>query len=450
MKERDTTQAGAGYPPTAYAWYVVGVLTLAYIVSFLDRQILALLIQPIRQDLGLSDTQISLLGGFAFALFYTLLGIPIGRLADRRSRRTIIAVGATLWCMMTAACGLARNFWQLFLARVGVGVGEATLNPSALSLISDYFPRSQRGRAIGVYNMGISLGVGLANIVGAWAIDVLGDGTTGPFAGTLKPWQTVFVLVGLPGLVVALLMLTVREPRRQDLLQASGEDGMSLADTWRYLRKRWRTYATHFIGMSVATVIGYGFFLWVPTLFVRSWGWTIPEAGYTYGMTLLVTGPIGVLLGGWIADRLYQRGYADALMRTCVATGVFVFVPASVLMPLMPSTNGVIALLALSNMGGALMTATGVAALMMLTPNEMRGQVTAAFYFVISALGMTVGPTAVALITDYGFGDDAALPYSIAWMAAGAGVVGLTSLVANLRLYRAGVIEVESRLRNAS
>ncbi|MCC7489595.1 MAG: MFS transporter, partial [Gammaproteobacteria bacterium] len=170
--ESARSDAAQDYPAPAYAWYVVVVLTFGYVVSFLDRQIFALLIQPIREDLGLSDTQVSLVGGLAFALFYTLLGIPIGRLADRRSRRGLIAIGVTIWCLMTAACGLARNYWTLFLARVGVGVGEATLNPAALSLISDYFPRHRRGQAISFYNMGVGLGVGIANIVGAWAISV--------------------------------------------------------------------------------------------------------------------------------------------------------------------------------------------------------------------------------------------------------------------------------------
>ncbi|MGH8284862.1 MAG: MFS transporter, partial [Steroidobacteraceae bacterium] len=154
------------YPPTAYSWYVVAVLTVTYTVSFIDRQIMALMIEPIRRDLGITDTQVSLLIGLAFAVFYTLLGVPIARLADRYSRRAIIAAGVAVWCVMTAACGLARNYAQLFLARVGVGVGEAALSPSALSMMSDYFPKRTRGRAVAVYHTGISLGAGLAMIVG--------------------------------------------------------------------------------------------------------------------------------------------------------------------------------------------------------------------------------------------------------------------------------------------
>ncbi len=453
MNENEAARGAVGendYPRPAYAWYVVVVLTLGYVVSFLDRQIFALLIEPIRADLALSDTQVSLVGGLAFALFYTVLGIPIGRLADRRSRRAIIAWGVTIWCFMTAACGLARNYWQLFLARVGVGVGEATLNPSALSLISDYFPRHQRGRAISFYNMGVSLGVGIANIVGAWAIAfaTAAPALVLPVVGELRPWQMVFLFVGLPGLVVALLMATVREPVRKDRIRIQHRDGtsseeMPIAETLRFLGQRWKRYATHFLGMSVVTIIGYAFFFWVPTMFVRTWGWSIPEAGYAYGLVTLIFGPIGVNLGGWIADWLYGRGYKDGLMRTCLFTAVLLFVPTSILAPLMPGPALAIALLIPSTMAGAIITATGSAALMMITPNQMRGQITALYYFVINALGLTLGPTAVALVTDYGFGEAGALRFSIAVVGAAAGVVALGFLGANLRLYRAGVIEAE-------
>ncbi|QOJ32176.1 MAG: MFS transporter [Gammaproteobacteria bacterium] len=448
----DTARSDAAqdYPAPAYAWYVVVVLTFGYVVSFLDRQIFALLIQPIREDLGLSDTQVSLVGGLAFALFYTLLGIPIGRLADRRSRRGLIAIGVTLWCLMTAACGLARNYWTLFLARVGVGVGEATLNPAALSLISDYFPRHRRGQAISFYNMGVGLGVGIANIVGAWAISVAtaAPAMVLPGYGPLQPWQLVFMFVGLPGLLVALLMFTVREPPRRDRLRLAGADGtvqeqLSVADALRFLGARWKTYATHFVGMSVVTIIGYALFFWVPTMFVRSWGWTIPESGYAYGLITLVCGPLGVNLGGWIADRLYARGMRDGLMRTSLFAAALVFVPASVIAPLMPTAAGAVLFLIPSSLAGAAITATGVAALMMITPNQLRGQVTALYYFVLNALGLTIGPTAVALITDYGFGDPQALRYSLAVVGAGAGILALGFLATNLRLYRAAMLEAE-------
>src|SRR5688572_3708838 len=218
-------------PPATYSWYVVGVLTVTYTVSFIDRQIMALMIEPIRRDLGITDTQVSLLIGLAFAVFYTLLGVPIARLADRYSRRAIIAAGITVWCLMTAACGLARNYAQLFLARVGVGVGEAALSPSALSMLSDYFPKETRGRAIAVYNTGISLGTGLAMIVGGQVIAhvMAAPPVRVPGIGELFSWQTVFLVVGLPGLVMAALMATVKEPsRRERLRTADGNSYLSL------------------------------------------------------------------------------------------------------------------------------------------------------------------------------------------------------------------------------
>jgi MFS family permease len=428
---------------------VVGILTTAYMVSFLDRQVMGLLVEPMKRDLGINDTQLSLLQGLAFAIFYTVLGIPIGRLADRRSRRGIIAVGITIWCLMTAACGLARNYAQLFLARVGVGVGEAALNPSALSMISDYFPRESRGRAISVYNMGVSLGAGVAYIVGAWVVGLVNSAPPVelPVVGELFAWQTVFILVGLPGLLIAALMITVREPTRKGKLTVTDDSGreteqISIRETLRYIGARWRTYGSHMLGMSVVTIIGYGLFLWVPTLFIRTWQWQVTDIGFAYGVVNLICGPLGVVIAGTLADRAYARGRKDSLMRTCLGF-MLLFVPASALAPLMPS--GEIALLVLipSAIGGAAVTATGAAALMMYTPNQLRAQVTALYYFVINVLGLTLGPTAVALVTDYGFGDDAALRYSLALVCAGAGAFAVGFLITNLKYYGSAVVEME-------
>ncbi len=454
-----TDRSQPDYPSNAYAWYVVVVLTAAYVVSFLDRQILALLVEPIRIDLGLTDTQMGLIMGSAFALFYTILGIPIGWLADRFSRRGIIAAGITIWCLMTAACGLSRNFTQLFLARVGVGVGEATLNPAALSLISDYFPRERRGRAISFYNMGVALGAGIALIIGSRIIGKVIDAPpiTLPVVGEIYAWQTVFLIVGLPGLVIAALMITVREPKRHDKLRlpidpqaAAGgainpevTETLSILDTIRYLRERWQVYGSHFLGMSVVTCIGYAFLFWIPTMFIRTWGWDIPTIGLAYGLVNLIAGPIGVNLGGWFADILYRRGHRDSHMRACFCFALL-FVPCSVLVPLMPGPELAIAMLVPASVGAGGVTATGVAALMMITPNQLRGQTTALYYLVINILGLSVGGVAVGAITDYVFGDGAALRYTLAVVAAGAGCAAIGFLWANLAYYRKAIDEAES------
>lgn len=448
MRPATEPPANEPWPAPRYAWYVVIVLTSAYLLSFLDRQILALMVEPIRRDLDISDTQVSLLGNLAFGIFYTVLGLPIGRAADRFNRRWIITAGISLWCLMTAACGLARTFLHLFLARVGVGVGEATLNPAALSMISDYFPREKRGRALTFYNMGISLGVGIALIFGGQVIAWVAAAPPVhlPGFGVLHAWQTVFLLVGIPGLLVVLLMMTVREPRRRDQLQvaqaADGQRGgeISVRETVAFMRQRWRTYSTHFIGMSIVTILGYNYFFWVPSMFLRTWHWTIPEISLGYGLVTITGGPLGVLLGGWIAERLAARGHPDAMMRTSFGGAILLLAPTAILVPLMPNGSLALALLFPLSIGGALTTATGAAALQLITPNQMRAQATAMYYFVINILGL-LGPTVVGMVTDYGFGNDGALRWSMAIVSAFSGALGLLFLGLHLPHFRERIRE---------
>jgi MFS family permease len=429
---------------TAYGWYVVVILTLAYVVSFLDRQILALMVEPIKRDLGLTDTQISLLMGLAFGIFYTLMGVPLGRLADRKSRRTLIACGVAVWCMMTAACGLARNFAQFFVARIGVGVGEAALTPSALSMIADYFPREKRGRAIGFYNMGVSLGAGTAMVLGGMVISYVMSTPPVelPGFGTLRSWQYVFLLVGLPGLVIVALMATVREPPRQELL-AGPQGAVTLGFAARYLADRRRVYVPLFVGMSVVTIIGYAYFSWIPTMFIRRFGWTIRDVGISYGLLVLACGPIGVNGGGWLADWLYRRGYRDAHLRTALI-GAIISLPTAALAPLMPTAPLALAMMIPASIGPAISTAAGASAVVMITPNQLRGQTYALYMFTISILGLTLGPTAVALCTDYVFASKDALNQSIAIVSGVAGLCSVVLLRSGLAAYRQAVDETAS------
>ncbi|MEO8453216.1 MAG: MFS transporter, partial [Gemmatimonadota bacterium] len=230
-------------------WYLLGVLTLAYTFSFIDRQILNLLVAPIRRDLALTDFDMSLLQGFAFAIFYTLLGIPLGRLADRTDRRRLVAAGIALWSIMTVVCGAARTYGQLFVARIGVGVGEAALSPAAYSLIADSFPRERLGRAASIYNFGVHFGSALALIVGGAIVQqVSGPGLIDlPLIGQIHRWQIVFWAVGLPGLLVALLALTIREPARAPRKES---EQTSFREVVAHIADRRGFYAAHFIGFS--------------------------------------------------------------------------------------------------------------------------------------------------------------------------------------------------------
>ncbi len=444
------TKQGNGYPSAGYAWYVTVVLTLAYVVAFLDRQILALLVEPIKADLGISDTQMSLLLGLAFGIFYTLMGIPIGRLADRASRRTIIAVGISVWCLMTAFCGLARNYTQLFLARIGVGVGEATLGPSALSLISDYFPPERRARPLGFYGMGVSVGAGVAMLLGGQVIRMVMQAPPLklPLVGELYAWQTVFLLVGLPGLLIALLMVTVREPLRQgkmEFVDATGRksDAPSVRVAAGFLTKRWRAYAGVFLGMTGGTILGYGLLSWLPALFIRTWGWDISTVATVQGTVMLIAGPISVNLAGWLADRSYRAGNKDAHLRIFAGFSVVMLLTA-VLLPLMPSAELAAGLLFINILGSAGITAVSTAALMLITPNQLRGQISAIYYFIISIFGLTVGPTAVAVLTDFVFADENSLRYSLSIVGVFAGLLAVAAPLAFRRAYRKAVDEAQS------
>lgn len=432
----------------AYRWYVLAVLTTAYTVSFIDRQILALLIGPIRRDLHITDTQVSLLIGLAFAIFYTLLGIPIGWIADRRSRRGTIAAGISIWCLMAAACGITRNYMQLFYARVGVGVGEAALSPSALSLISDYYSKETRGRAIAVYTTGIALGSGLAMIIGGPLVAVAeaAGRVHLPLIGEIFGWQRVFLLVGLPGLLLAALMATVREPPRREALPGTAADAparVPLRQAALFIASNWRLYGSHFLGLSVAATLTYGFLTWVPAMFVRTWGWSIASIGIAYGAVTIVSGVLAIFVVSALARRLHARRHPDAYMRAalyCILFGA----AGAVLTPVMPSP--ILALLMLIPMTVGMLAATsaGLAGLMVVTPNQMRAQASALYYLVVNLIGLTAGPTGIALFTDRVFHDDAMLRYSVLSVSLIAGALACFVLTYNLAQYRKAVAASEA------
>ncbi|HET9448088.1 MAG TPA: MFS transporter, partial [Steroidobacteraceae bacterium] len=285
--------AQVAWPSPARAWWTVAVLTFTYIVSFVDRTILSLLIEPIKADLSLSDTQIGLLQGMAFAVFYAVMGLPLGWLADRTSRRGLIATGAALWCAATAACGLASSFVQLFLARIAVGVGEAALSPAALSIFSDSFPKERRAVPIGVYAAAAALGAGLSLIVGGAVIQLVSN-----------RWQTAFVIIGLGGLVLLPLLATIVEPARRN--ESAVAVGPTRID--RFIREHADFMVRHYTAVGLYSAMIYAVLSWAPTLFVRVHGWTPGETGLRYGLVLLIFGGAGTVLGGVAASLLGKRG----------------------------------------------------------------------------------------------------------------------------------------------
>ena len=430
-------QPGADQPRSlAYEWYVVAMLMVAYIVSFVDRQVITLLVQPIRRDLGISDTEISLLMGFAFAIFYVTMGLPIARLADARSRRAIISAGILLWSLATACCGLARNFWQLFLARVGVGVGEAALTPAAYSMIADYFPADKLGRAIGVYATGLFLGAGLAMVLGGYVVGLVSDAGAVrlPLVGTLHPWQLTFLIVGAPGLLLAaLIYVTVREPRRRN--QAAAGRQVPIRELGGFLWLNRRAFGCIFFGYAAGGMAFNGFLFWIPEFIRRTYGWDIADAGMVFGAELALLGGAGVMAGGALSDWLTKRGVEDAPLR-CAALFFTLSLPVMVVTPLMPTTASAIPMLGLMAFVISLQQALSPVALQLITPNEMRAQVVAVFFLVANLIGIGGGATVIAMLTDYLFQDEAALRYSLSIVALVVMSIASASLALGLKPYR--------------
>ena len=398
---------------------MVFVLLLAQTFSFLDRMIMGLLVGPIRDTFQISDTQYSLLAGLAFSLFYALMGLPLARIADSRSRRNLIAAGIAVWSLMTAVCGLAKGFWMLFVARMGVGVGEATLAPGAYSMIADYFPKSLLARALSVYMVGVTLGSGFAYMLGGAVVAYVENmpQIVLPVLGAIHGWQLTFFIVGLPGLLVALLMmLSVREPPRRGLA-ANDVQAIALREVVDYLWSRRRAYGGHIIGVSIFIMVVYALNLWGPTYLIRTFGYTRPEAGWVFGIVMIVAGTSGLLLAGFIADSWMKRGVNDAYVRTIIVS-IVGLLPCALMMGFATSDVVGIAAISLAVFFSAFQGGLSGGTLALMTPNRMRGQATAVFQLFANLIGLALGPTVVAMTTDYIFGYDAAIGKSIALCAA--------------------------------
>jgi MFS family permease len=417
------------YPPARYAWYVVAVLTLANVSAFVDRQILSLLVIPMRRDLGISDTQVSLLMGLTFAIFYTALGLPIGRLADSRSRRGIIGVGVALWSLMTVLSGFARSYTHLLFARIGVGVGEAALGPPAVSLVSDYFPRERRATAMSVYSLGTFFGSGLAYFLGGLVVGMVAEQQLWvlPLIGEIRPWQTVFLVVGAPGILISLLFLTVSEPPRRGV--RAGAAALPWSELWRYVRHNRRAFSLQSLGFGLSATVNYGIAAWLATFLVRTHDWTIARAGMVQGTLTMTVGVLGVITGGRIADWFVRRGHVDGPLRVGIIGAVGLLLSATIY-PLVPSAALVVALLVPVNFFAAMPWGAASAAAAEIMPNQLRAQGTALYFLVVSLVSGSMGPTAVALVTDRVFGDDASLRYSLSIVSG----IGMTATILLLGL----------------
>jgi MFS family permease len=343
---------------------------------------------------------------------------------------------------MTAATGIIKTYLQLFIARVGVGVGEATLSPSALSMISDYFPKEKRGTAMGFFNMGVSVGSGIALILGGQIVAYFADfpPIILPIVGQIYEWQVLFICIGIPGLLVALLMTTVKEPSRKGkmkILTKSGDtsEEISIKETVRFIYERKEAYGWLFLSMACSVLMGYAFLSWLPTMYMRAYDVSISTITLWLGVAFLVGGPLGATMGGWLGDKLYTK-YNNSSHVMLFAYSMIVLTIAATLVPLMPSYQTATLMFMPQIIMAAGQTALAPVAMINITPNQIRGQVTAVYFFVISLTGYTLGPTSVALITDFVFKDESLITYSISIVSLVVGVIGTYAGFKSLNYFR--------------
>lgn len=413
------------FPKPFVAWGIVAAFFIAYIFSFIDRMIIGLLVESIKADLGLTDTQIGLLQGLAFAIFYTVAGIPIGRIIDRAPRMPIVALGIAVWSLMTAICAAVTNFWQFFIARMGVGVGEAVLSPAAYSVISDSFPKNRIGLPMGVYGLGSAVGAGLAFIAGAGVVALVANAgeVSVPILGTIEAWQVAFLAAGLPGLLVAALFLILPEPKRRftnaELAEADNVPFRAVLD---YLNENRTFFWCLFIGVGMINLSVLGSISWLPAMMMRTFDMSLTDAGLLSGGLLIIGGLIGLVLGGAMMDRI-GGGTPGVRIRFCGWSAAIATVGA-LIFPL----TGNIPLLSVSFViffsAAAVTVGAAPSIIQQLAPNRMRATISAIYIFMVNAIGLGLGPTLTGLLSDTLFPTATGIRYAIAVVAVSGYVIG--------------------------
>jgi MFS family permease len=434
-----------------YAWFVALLLMLAFTVSFIDRQVLNLLIDPIKHDLGASDTQMSLLQGAGFTVAYLAFGPVFGRLADMYRRRNVLILGVAMWSTFSILCGFATNIPTLFIARAGVGAAEAALGPACVSILADYFTKKHLARAVSIYLFGPYLGGGLALILGGL---IMGSAATlshlTPAAAELKPWQLTFILVGAPGFLLALILFAIREPTRVAIAEdgVTDERHFTLREALSFLWERRGFYWRFTVMMTLIVVNLYALPAWMPSLLIRVYGASPKHVGFQFGTVVLVAGSIGVLAGPYLVNLLRKYSSDGSNVILCVVIAAFLLSFSVALIGLAPTYTTALALSALATLFYSMPLAVATSALLLTTPNRMRSIVASLYTVCVSGFGLGVAPTLVALITDSVFHNPARVGYSLsivcAVSAALAGLMGINTLP-----HFRSLIEAEDKLARA-
>lgn len=427
------------WPNPRYAWFVVFLLVLAYAIGVVDRIVIGLLTQPIKADLGLSDTELGVIQGFAFSLFYAMFALPVGLLVDRWKRVPVLWAGVLIWSLATVFCGLAGSFAMLFLARVFVGAGESTTTPASSSVIADYFPPAQRAKAYGVFAMGGSLGIGIAYLLGSIAIQVAAGirGWLPAVFGGFREWQIVFFVIGAPGILLALAMaLAIREPLRRGA--APTTERISLLPLWREMRTNRLALVTIMLGTIMNVMIVNAQLAWFPTLFFRVHEWTPARVGNALALVGVPFGLFSAITAGWVLSWLAKRGRDDGPVLVmglqCVAWAVF-----GTAKSLAPTPQLALAGHVMTSLFATWAVTSALTALNQITPNRLRGQVVAVYTLLTAFVGVALGSVAVGVLNDHVFTDPEGVAPSLALVCFTGGLTGIALLSYGRSAYLAAV-----------
>jgi MFS family permease len=425
------------------SWYALFVLLFLYVLSLMDRQIIALMVTPLRRDLGLSDVQVGLLEGFAFVVMYTLAAIPLGWAVDRFSRRIVIFLGLTVWSLSCSGAGFVTTFAGLFASRVGVGVGEAALSPGAHSMLSDLFPRRKLSMALGVFVIGANIGVAVSYGLGGTLIHWLSvaEKLQLPLLGEFRPWQLAFLIAGAPGVALCWLLFTIPEPVRQRQGGAASSQAV-FAPVVRYVRTQSGALICVFVGFALNNLLGYTVLSWTPAFLERRFGWHIGEIGPALGILLGGAGICAMLASGAIADRFYTRGRHDISVRMSVVA-MLVAAPLALCAFLAPTPQICLLFLTLTYFCTSSTVPNAATSLQLIAPNELRGRLAAGYIFLSNMVGQGMGPVTVGFITEHVFHNHRLVGYSLATVLPCAAVAGSVLLLIGLRSYGRALDQAE-------
>ena len=400
------------YPSHRAGYSAVAVMTLAQVFAFIDRQIPAMLVEPIKQDFNLNDSQIALLGGAAFSIFYAIMALPIGYAVDRYKRVNVLGTGIFVWSLMTTLAGLANSFGRLFGARIGVAVGEAVMAPVSVSLVSDYFPQNKQGKPMGIITAGVYIGIGATLIGGGYLIDYLTDigGITIPGIGYFKPWQATFLVVGIPGILISIAAFMLHEPRRLGLSKKLDETKKVII--FSHLKQNKSTLFPMFGGLIFMALIFYSFTFWAPSMMVRTYGLSLTEVGFTLGIITIISSILGTIFSGATVDYLRTRGHSDAPIRTAMYACIFAM-PAICFAPLVESVVTSWVLIAIYLFFISSFAPLGLLAVSGISSNEVKGQMAAVHAFLMMAFGLSLGPQITAFFTDFILQDESKLGLAV-------------------------------------